>query len=204
MYFHSILDARFAVRDREVEKYYYDVKVPYDVAGLMKENKKESYEILLTLNESLNLLDFRKAYSTEFYESLAAAQDYLDKEFYEKRCNPEKEEVWCVGHTHIDIAWLWTLETAKDKAVRSFSTVLRLMEEYPEYRFISSQPHLYKAVKEREPAVYEEIKNRIAEGRWEAEGGMFVEADCNLTGKPAKYIGFRLVMKIIVRNGYLC
>lgn len=182
MHFHSILDARIAVRDREVEKYYYDVKVPYDVAGLMKEDEKESYEILLTLNESLNLLDFRKAYSTEFYESLAAAQAFLDKEFYEKRCNREKEEVWCVGHTHIDIAWLWTLETAKDKAVRSFSTVLRLMEEYPEYRFMSSQPHLYKAVKEREPAVFEEIKNRVEEGRWETEGGMFVEADCNLTG----------------------
>ncbi len=182
MHFHSILDARIAVRDREIEKYYYDVKVPYDVAGLMKEDEKECYEILLTLNESLNLLDFRKAYSTEFYESLAEAQAYLDKEFYEKRCNKEKEEVWCVGHTHIDIAWLWTLETAKDKAVRSFSTVLRLMEEYPEYRFMSSQPHLYKAVKEREPAVYEEIKHRIEEGRWEAEGGMFVEADCNLTG----------------------
>ncbi len=196
MHFHSILDARIAVRDREIEKYYYDVKVPYDVAGLMKEDEKESYEILLTLNESLNLLDFRKAYSTEFYESLAAAQSFLDKEFYEKRCNREKEEVWCVGHTHIDIAWLWTLETAKDKAVRSFSTVLRLMEEYPEYRFMSSQPHLYKAVKEREPAVYEEIKNRVEEGRWETEGGMFVEADCNLTG------GESLVRQFVIGKSF--
>lgn len=182
MHFYSMMDARIAVRDRETEKYYYDVKIPYDVAGLMEGDEKEFHEILLTLNESLNRLDLRKAYSAEYYEALAEAQDYLDKEFYEKRCSRKKEEVWCVGHTHIDIAWLWTLETAKDKAVRSFATVLRLMEEYPEYRFMSSQPHLYKAVKEREPAVYEEIKKRIEEGRWEAEGGMFVEADCNLTG----------------------
>jgi Alpha-mannosidase len=45
---------------------------------------------------------------------------------------------------------------------------------------MSSQPQLYKYVKERSPEIYGQIKKRIAEGRWEAEGGMFVEADCNL------------------------
>lgn len=53
-----MMDARIAVRDRETEKYYYDVKIPYDVAGLMAEDEKKFHEILLTLNESLNRLDF--------------------------------------------------------------------------------------------------------------------------------------------------
>ena len=55
------------------------------------------------------------------------------------------------------------------------------MEEYPEYKFISSQPALYQFLKERYPETYEKIKERVKEGRWEPEGGMWVEADCNLT-----------------------
>ena len=96
-----------------------------------------------------------------------------------------------IGHTHIDIAWLWTVEQTREKALRSFSTVLRLMDQYPEYRFMSSQPILYQFVKEQEPELYEQIKRRIAEGRWEADGAMWLEADCNL---PA---GESLVRQII-------
>ena len=108
------------------------------------------------------------------------------KEFYEKYCDGEKSPIiYCVGHTHIDCAWLWTLRVTEDKAVRSFSTVLELMKEYPEYVFMSSQPQLYKYVKKNAPDVYEQIKERVKEGRWEPDGGMFVEADCNIASGEA-------------------
>lgn len=87
----------------------------------------------------------------------------------------------CIGHTHIDVAWLWTIDQVRQKSCRSFATVLKLMEEYPNYHFMSSQPKLYSFVKERHPEVYEKIRQRVKEGRWEPEGGMWVEADCNLT-----------------------
>ena len=90
-----------------------------------------------------------------------------------------------MGHTHIDVAWLWSLAVTEDKAVRSFSTVLDLMKQYPEYIFMSSQPQLYKYVKKNAPGVYEQIKERVKEGRWEPEGGMFVEADCNIASGEA-------------------
>lgn len=179
--FHSRLKSHIAVLDAVTEKYYYDIKVPYETAILLEEKEKKFTDIILCLNESLNKIDLRNPYSPSYYESLTEAQSYISREFYEKRCGNAEAEVYCIGHTHIDIAWLWTLEVAKDKAVRSFGTVLKLMEQYPEYHFMSSQPHLYKAVKERAPRVYEEIKKRVAEGRWEPEGSMFVEADCNLT-----------------------
>ena len=69
----------------------------------------------------------------------------------------------------------------REKVARSFATVLKLMEEFPSYRFMSSQPVLYYFLKERYPALYERIKERVKEGRWEPEGGMWLEADCNLT-----------------------
>ena len=55
------------------------------------------------------------------------------------------------------------------------------MEQYPNYKFMSSQPQLYAFLKARYPELFEQIKARVAEGRWEPEGGMWVEADCNLT-----------------------
>ena len=68
-----------------------------------------------------------------------------------------------------------------EKVVRSFATVLKFMDEYPEYRFMSSQPVLYYFLKQRYPELYAQIQQRVKEGRWETEGGMWLEADCNLT-----------------------
>ena len=59
------------------------------------------------------------------------------------------------------------------------------MRQYPEFIFMSSQPQLYEYVKKNAPEVYEEIRKRVGQGRWEAEGGMYVEADCNLASGEA-------------------
>ena len=121
-----------------------------------------------------------------FYDSLKDAEKYIQEEFYDKYCGrQEVPTVYCVGHTHIDVAWLWTLGVTRDKAVRSFTTVLELMKNYPEYIFMSSQPQLYEYVKENAPEIYEEIRAKIREGRWEAEGGMWLEADCNISSGEA-------------------
>ena len=89
--------------------------------------------------------------------------------------------VYALGHTHIDVAWKWPLRQTREKAVRSFSTVLYLMKRYPEYRFFLSQPQLYEYVKEEAPEVFEQVKERVKEGRWEADGAMWLESDSNLT-----------------------
>ena len=86
----------------------------------------------------------------------------------------------CVGHTHIDYAWLWRVKHTREKIARSFSTVLRLMEEFPEYRFFQSSPEYYHLLEQDYPALFEQARRAIREKRWEAGGGMWVEADCNL------------------------
>ena len=126
------------------------------------------------------MIDLRKPFSNAFNESVAKANEYLKIEFYEKLCGHEDTVATCVGHTHIDIAWHWTVEQTREKVARSFSTVLNLMKEYPEYVFMSSQPQLYKFLKEDRPEVYEKIKEKVKEGVWEPEGAMWLEADCNV------------------------
>lgn len=179
--FSLYLNSSFKTLDLITEKYYFDILVPYEVACMLTPEDKTFHEIINSLNESINLLDLRKEYSQDYYDSLKAAQDYLTRNFYDRYCGNSEAKVFCIGHTHIDVAWLWTLSVTRDKVVRSFSTVLELMKRYPEYKFMSSQPQLYQYVKENAPKLYEEIKQRVKEGRWEVEGGMWVEADCNLT-----------------------
>ena len=85
-----------------------------------------------------------------------------------------------VGHSHIDLAWLWPIRETKRKCLRTFSTVMRNMETYPEYKYVQSQAQAYAWVKELSPDLFSQIKERVKEGRWEVAGGMWVEADGNV------------------------
>ena len=186
-----IFRSNLIVIDDAVQKFYYDFSIPVQSARLLKNHDMENCRrILQKLNAAANTIDLRKPYSDTFYHSLAEADELLVKEFY-TTINQEAPLVSAIGHTHIDIAWLWTVEQTREKVLRSFSTVLRLMEQYPDYKFMSSQPILYQFVKEQEPELYEKIRQRIKEGRWEVDGAMWLEADCNLTG------GESLVRQII-------
>ena len=161
---------------------YFDILTPLKVAKYKDEDSDARINILKALNEACNILNIDTNNREVFRESCIEASEYLDKNLYGKF---EEATCWAVGHTHIDVAWLWRLRQSREKACRSFSTVLKLMEEYPEYKFMSSQAQLYEYVKEDYPEVFEEIKKRVKEGRWEAEGSMWVEADTNVASGEA-------------------
>ncbi len=167
--------------DPKIEKLYYDIKVPLSAFTRMEKDDKARRDLENVLNNCINKLDLRTPYSENFYNTLAEADRYLDKALYEDMAGYEDIIATCIGHTHIDVAWWWTVEQTREKVGRSFATVLKLMEEYPNYRFMSSQPQLYYFLKERYPELYARLKEKVKEGRWEPEGGMWVEADCNLT-----------------------
>ena len=183
----GIMHEEFALRtqieeiDAEIEKLYYDLWVPLAAFSRMEADDKNRKDIEYVLNETINLLDLRTPYSEGFYRSVREASAYIQKALYEDMAGDEDVIATCIGHTHIDVAWWWTVAQTREKVGRSFATVLKLMDEYPNYKFMSSQPQLYAFLKERYPELYEKAKQRIKEKRWEPEGGMWVEADCNLT-----------------------
>ena len=174
---------RMIIKNTEVEALYYDIKVPFEAAKLYDVDSLTHITIMRALDNAVRKLDMRDLAAPAFYQSVQAASAYLADSFYNGVCGKDDSvTITCIGHTHIDVAWRWQLAQTVEKAQRSFATVLKLMEEYPEYKFMSSQPQLYQYVKEHAPAVYEKMKQRIAEGRFEPEGGMWLEADCNITG----------------------
>lgn len=174
--------ANYVVVNKEINRLYYNLRVPLDVLEYSYENTGEYYDTLQFLNDTVSKIDFEERSET-FESSVKRANRYIEEKFYKSYCGKGADSrafAACVGHTHIDVAWLWTMRQTREKAQRSFATAVALLEEYPEYKFFSSQPFLYRAVKEEAPELYAKIRKFVREGRWEADGAMWVEADCNL------------------------
>ena len=193
---HRINRADLGYLDEKADDFYYLSMLMLDTVQCLDEKDPVKYELRTALDQACLLIDWAYPGSGEFYDSLHQADDFLNE-----KINGMKKDslvkVKCVGHTHIDMAWLWRLKHTHEKASRSFSTVLRMMEMFPEYIFLQTQPQLYEYIKEDFPEIYEEIKKRIKEGRWEVDGGMWVEADCNLTS------GESLTRQILIGSKFI-
>ena len=90
-----------------------------------------------------------------------------------------------IANSHLDYAWLWPVCETRRKTARTFAAVLRLLKEYPEAIFLQSQCAEYELCRTYYPDLFDEIKSAVAEGRWIADGGMWVEPDTNLSGGEA-------------------
>ncbi len=160
-------------------------RVALETAQNLDENNPARYGLLNALNDAFISLDTCDPLDgDDFYRSIESATQVLSSDI-EKSGTPMDAVIHATGHAHIDIAWLWTFEQTRRKAERTFYNAIRLMEQFPEYHFTQSQPQLYQFIKEDQPALFESIKQRIGEKRWEPIGGMWVEADCNLSGGEA-------------------
>ncbi|WP_262315927.1 alpha-mannosidase [Lacticaseibacillus parakribbianus] len=121
-------------------------------------------------NQTLEDITATAALGLKDVQAFLAAHKGQNKQF----------KISAIGHSHIDVAWLWRLRHTREKSARTFSTVLSLMDEYPEYKFMHSTPQVWKFVKEDYPELYAKIKERVKEGRFEPEGATWLEPDTNL------------------------
>nr|WP_229714053.1 alpha-mannosidase [Saccharibacillus endophyticus] len=178
---HVLNSARLTWLDEPTDNLYYTARAVLGVYRELQENNALKQELLSALDKAFRLLDWSKPGGDRFYDSVQTADADLQHRLAHIRSEPHPVQVTAVGHTHIDVAWLWRLTHTREKAARSFSTVLRLMRQFPEYIFLQTQPQLYDYIKQDYPELYGQIAERVEEGRWEAGGAMWLEADCNLT-----------------------
>ncbi|MEA3337147.1 MAG: alpha-mannosidase [Chloroflexota bacterium] len=159
-------------------------RVALDVADSLDRNDPCRINLLNALDDAFKELDTREPLDQAFYDSVPGAHALLQSGV--DQAGPSLDvDVIAVGHAHIDLAWLWPLAETRRKAGRTFHTMLRLMEQYPEFRFVQSQPQLTQWVRQDYPMLFEAIKERVEAGQWEVIGGMWVEADCNIPGGEA-------------------
>jgi alpha-mannosidase len=98
----------------------------------------------------------------------------------ERRNAAVAHELHAVGHAHLDTAWLWPLDETYRKAIRTFTTQLRYLDEYPGYRFVCSQAQQYAWIRDRAPALWQRLRAAVEAGRFVPVGGTWIEPDCNI------------------------
>ncbi|MFQ7123756.1 MAG: glycoside hydrolase family 38 C-terminal domain-containing protein [Eisenbergiella sp.] len=173
--------AQLILLDMAVDKFCFVVDTVRRCALLLDENDLRRIRLTQLLNETFKKVDFLNYKEESYYTSIRSALEFIQERLDEMAKVEEiKPSVYGVGHSHIDMAWLWRLCATREKASRTFSTVLNLMKQYPEYRYMHSSPQLYQFLKEDHPEIYEQVKERIKEGQWEITGGMWVEPDTNI------------------------
>ncbi|MCB5251056.1 MAG: glycosyl hydrolase-related protein [Candidatus Cloacimonetes bacterium] len=163
--------ADIVVFDKEKYQLLMDLKVLISLYENLEENSVRKKRVLYALNDVANNYQDGKGLDKCFE---------ITKNILSSPAVPSALTAWSIGHAHIDLAWLWPIRETKRKAGRTFSTVMRMMEAYPEYIFGASQAQLYQWTKENYPHLYEEIKKAIAQNRWEVQGAGWVEHDTNM------------------------
>jgi len=168
--------------NEDAEDFYFRASTVLGAVNVLPADNLMRVNLVNVLNKAINATDFRRPGSPEFYASIAKANEQLKADLAALKAESGKTPtIVAVGHSHIDVAWLWRLKHTREKSSRTFSTVLHYMEQYPEYFFLQSQPQLYEYIKRDYPEIYAQIKEKVQEGRWEVTGGMWLEADCNVT-----------------------
>jgi alpha-mannosidase len=176
---HTFQYARAVTIDHEIEDFFWDFQAAFLAAGNEWARPDTAAYLLAALESSMLLCDPYAETEHLFRKSLRAAKAYLKTQLAAAPQNAEGE-LAILGHSHIDPVYLWDYGEFQRKILRTHTTQLMLMQEYPDWLFSQSQAIIYREMRDLYPEVYEQMKKRIREGRWEPLGGMFVEPDCNL------------------------
>lgn len=172
--------SELAVIDSNARALFHCLTTLHDLEQLFEHGSQESKTIRELIRRTLVFLKYFKPGSEEYPNAIGRAYAFLINTIDSEPQATLPGLVHLVGQSHLDVAWLWNLNETKKKCGRTFSNTLRLMEEYPQFRFSQSQAMLYELTKENYPSLYKQIKQRAAEGRWELMGSMWVEPDCNI------------------------
>ncbi|MBD5131294.1 MAG: alpha-mannosidase [Clostridiales bacterium] len=173
----SVIECAIVACDSERLALFYDYAFLLDLIESVPDEDPLHYTIAYALEKVAVLasIDMNS-------ELISQCRDILKPQLERKNIADPLLKFYAVGHSHLDLAWLWPIRETHRKAGRTFATAVANLEKYPHYIYGASQPQQFEWVKNEYPALYEKIKANVAEGRFEVQGGMWVEADTNITG----------------------
>ncbi|MCC8073482.1 MAG: glycosyl hydrolase-related protein [Clostridiales bacterium] len=128
------------------------------------------------LNNAMNLIDF----DSDELTGVEDAQKYLNDVVFANDNYKGSGDVALIAHSHLDIAYYWRRIHAVQKNLRTVLIQLRLMDRYPDFKYTHTQPYVYETLEKYYPDVFEELKEKVANGQFEPVGAMYVEPDCNI------------------------
>lgn len=169
--------ARIVTKNNDLEKLYYDLETLISLLKSLKPTDNYYLYLFNGLNEVKNHL---------LYET----KDYLNKSLVILKrllttSSNNELAITAVGHGHLDLAWLWPIRESKRKVVRTITNVLYLLKKYPQMVFVISQPQQLIWLKEQSSYLFNQVKGLVKKGQIELVGGMFVEADTNISNEES-------------------
>ena len=176
------------LRDQTIFRLGHTMRAQLEAVSTFQESDLARHTLLERLNTAYNTLDLREGWaSTRFAASAHAALAALGigsrelvKDPSPPNAHPPTPTIVATGHAHLDIGWLWPVWRTHQKVAHTVATALHLMDRYPDYHFSMSQPQVYSFLKHDAPDLYARMKARVAEGRFEPVGMMWLETDCNI------------------------
>lgn len=168
----EIKTLKLSVFDDNVYKLLNDFEVLYSIVEALESGVPRREKIITSLNDAIDLYQYKRS---NVQKSLTITNKLLSC-----KNGDSAMTTYCVGHAHLDTGWLWPVKESIRKAARTFAHQIKLIEKYPDYIFGASQPQHFQFLKDYYPGLYKEVKKQVEAGRIELQGGMWVEADCNL------------------------
>ena len=173
----------YGIWNEDAYQLYMDVDTLYKLLQTLDDTSLRASKICDALEEFTLIVDFEQDRETR-NASYKAAREAI-RPAMEAVNGTSAPVFYAIGNAHLDLAWCWPLAETYRKTARTFAAQLRLLEEYPDYKFLVSQPACYEMVREHYPELFERIKKAAKDGRWIADGAMWVEPDTNMAGGEA-------------------
>ncbi len=168
--------AYIAEVNHAVQNLVWDFELLLDIAK--SDLFSEDYRNFLNkeLNNAMNFIDF----DSDELTGVEEAQRYLDEVVFPNDTYRGNGDVALIAHSHLDIAYYWRRIHAVQKNLRTILIQLRHMDKYPDFKYTHTQPYVYETLEKYYPEVFEELKEKVANGQFEPVGAMYVEPDCNI------------------------
>lgn len=174
--------ADICVKDYEVQEFYFDLKTLHQMTEALP---ADSFQRAKAVNAFLKVYENIPTATDDVpfnavVEALRTVKPVIKEALAAKNGDNAPEAV-IIGHSHMDTAWLWHVGETVKKCARTYANQINLMQQYPEYKFIQSSACHGDMIRKYYPELFEDIKKAVAEGRYEPNGAVWVECDCNIT-----------------------
>ncbi len=171
------------VKNQLISDFYFDLKTLNEMIEALDVTSYRRADILNTLEKVHGIIYYDPdCVSREEFERALRQASPLLREQLAKHNGPTAPFAGLTGHSHMDTAWLWHVGETIKKCARTYSNQLSLMEQYPEHRFMQSSTFHSEMLLEHYPELFNRIRAKVLEGRYEPNGAVYVECDCNITG----------------------
>ncbi len=174
--------ADICTKNYEIQEYYFDLLTVYQLASALPADSFMRGVAVNALYEvHKDVLYFLEDTDRETFMSGLRKSSPALKKVLAMKSEDSAPFAGLIGHSHMDTAWLWHVGETEKKVARTYANALSLMEQYPEYKFIQSSACHGDMIRRNYPELFERIAQKIREGRYEPNGGVWVECDCNIT-----------------------